>query len=563
MNLIEAAAHWAWDTSLAASVLLIPALIFSMFFRRPAFTPIRHMLGLLIVARLLLPFSLSSPASVFNLIQPQPAPVTISAARPAAAPIAAVEVTNRTLPARDKQSLVTAVATTIWVFGIGILLVPVAIQHIRVRRWMTPLNRITSGPPIEALMDALDAFNYRRAVAIYSVPELPSPALFGLFRPAILLPANLDKKRLRSVCLHEIAHLRRKDVLINWLMISAQTLHWFNPLVWISFRRLRADQELLCDEDVMRMLRPDERQSYGETLLALASPRSQAFSTLIPVSSNFKQLKERIGMIKCFQPVTRRFLVFALPLLAALLLIFTFTAATEKKLSPSAKSAKKTNTPMSQAGKTIEGLEMQFAMENDRVRAMEARVDELRKQLKVFAATEADLLKESDTIRRIEQDRTRAEHEFVQFKQLLSELKKKDRHELTHTIPTAYRDESLLRLLELQQKSEQQRVSIKLDYTDDHPEVRRLEEVLRLLSKQIDDRVKGVINGLETIVASRKAIVDQLNKQLAEIKIEESDLLERARPYFTAKRDLETHQKFRDAIYLRLLEQKADQAINR
>src|SRR6185295_12768642 len=140
-----------------------------------------------------------------------------------------------------------------------------------------------------------------------------------------------DLTRLRIVCLHEIAHFKRLDVFINWLMIIAQTLHWFNPLVWLTMRRLRADQELLCDGDVMRLLHPDEHRAYGETLLALASPRSYTLSTLIPVSSSFKQLKERIAMIKQFKPLSHRLLLFTLPPLAAVLAILTFTAAANKK----------------------------------------------------------------------------------------------------------------------------------------------------------------------------------------------------------------------------------------
>ncbi|HUS35806.1 MAG TPA: M56 family metallopeptidase, partial [Verrucomicrobiae bacterium] len=297
MNHLEAAAHWAWDTSLAASVLIIPALLFSFLFRNPRFTPIRHMLGLLIVARLLLPFSLPSPLSIFNLLKPQPAAIA-----PLSPPtIVAAEVTRLTPPPADKHSPIISAAAGIWILGLAILLTRVVVQHIKVRRWLTAKNHITEGPAVDALNAALTLSNCRRGIALYSIQGLQTPALFGFFRPAILLPADLaqsnDATRLRLVCLHEIAHLHRKDVLINWLMIVAQSLHWFNPLVWLALRRLRADQELLCDEAVMRHLRPEEHHTYGETLLALASPRSYAFSTLIPVSSNFKQLKERIAMI--------------------------------------------------------------------------------------------------------------------------------------------------------------------------------------------------------------------------------------------------------------------------
>lgn len=562
MNHLEAAAHWAWDTSLAASILIIPALLFSLLFRHPRFTPIRHMLGLLIVARLLLPVSLPSPLSIFNLLKPQPtAQIPIAPLSPPT--IVEVEVTRLTSPAQN-QSLLTSPATRMWILGLAILLTRVVVQHIKVRRWLTANNRITEGPAVEALNTALTLSNCRRRVALYSINGLSTPALFGLFHPAILLPADLarstDLTRLRLVCLHEIAHLQRMDVLINWLMIIAQSLHWFNPLVWLTLRRLRADQELLCDEAVMRVLRPEEHRTYGETLLALASPRAYRFSTLIPVSSNFKQLKERIAMIKQFKPATRRILVFTLPPLAALLAMLTFTAATQKKLTPApvqpevagAESAKK-------AEQSIKNLQNQFENADEQVQMMEDRINSLRRELRISALTEANLLNEPETVRRIEQDRIRAEQEYRQYNELLSSLKKKNRSELLHAIPTAYRDESLGGLLEKLQKTEQELALLQVDYASDHPDVKRQERLLKLIDRQIDDRIKGVIGGLESLVAARKAIVEELKNQLTEMKVSEAQSMERARPYFKARRDLEIHQRLRDSLYARLLEEKSNQ----
>ncbi|HUS37539.1 MAG TPA: hypothetical protein VM680_19480, partial [Verrucomicrobiae bacterium] len=309
-----------------------------------------------------------------------------------------------------------------------------------------------------------------------------------------------------------------------------------------------------------RHLRPEEHHTYGETLLALASPRSYAFSTLIPVSSNFKQLKERIAMIKQFKPATRRILVFTLPPLAALLAMLTFTAATQKKLTPAptqpelsgAESAKRSE-------QSIKSLEKQFENADEQVRVMEDKINAFRSQLGISALTEANLLDEPETVRRIEQDRIRAEQEYTQFKELLSSLKKKNRTELLHTIPTAYRDDTLVGLLERLQKSEQQLALLEIDYASDHPDVKREQALLKLIDRQMDDRVKGVLSGLESLVAARKAIVDELKKQLTEMKVAEAQSMERARPYFKARRDLEIHQRLRDSLYARLLEEKSNQ----
>jgi beta-lactamase regulating signal transducer with metallopeptidase domain len=44
---------------------------------------------------------------------------------------------------------------------------------------------------------------------------------------------------LRHVFLHELAHLKRHDIALNWLFAGAQALHWFNPLVWLAFQQAR------------------------------------------------------------------------------------------------------------------------------------------------------------------------------------------------------------------------------------------------------------------------------------------------------------------------------------
>src|SRR5687768_17544052 len=251
MNLLETAARWTWENSLAASILIAPALLASLVLRKPSFTPVRHLLGLLIIARLLLPFTLPSPTSVFNFIKPKQslaAPVSpLTQANPLPSPslpLALSPTPTKNLP----------LFPAFWLVGACILLARVVFQHAKVVRWTRRENLITSGPALDALNSALTVSRCNRRIALYSHPEITSPALFGLSRPAILLPTELaaagDETRLRLVCLHEIAHLRRMDVLVNWLMILVQALHWFNPLVWLALRRLRADQEILCDTDV-------------------------------------------------------------------------------------------------------------------------------------------------------------------------------------------------------------------------------------------------------------------------------------------------------------------------
>ncbi|HEY3913369.1 MAG TPA: M56 family metallopeptidase, partial [Verrucomicrobiae bacterium] len=93
--------------------------------------------------------------------------------------------------------------------------------------------------------------------------------------PTLLL-SKLNEQELRMVFLHEMAHVRRNDTVLNWLMIGVQFLHWFNPLVWMAFRRLRADRELVCDSMVMARVHPEDHVGYGVVLLKLVEKFSES-----------------------------------------------------------------------------------------------------------------------------------------------------------------------------------------------------------------------------------------------------------------------------------------------
>jgi len=220
MHLLETAARWAWETSLAASILIIPALLPAFFLRKPGFTPIRHMLGLLIVARLLLPLALPSSLSIFNILQPESFWHAASQHGPALTPTeSGPETTHLPRPARNSSlSLQSTPAAKsipllpfLWSLGVVAILARVIFQHIKIRRQLQVSSEITCGPACNALVSALELSNCHRRIKLYSIPNLSTPALFGLFRPSILFPSDLaqsnDVTRLRLVCLHEIAHL--------------------------------------------------------------------------------------------------------------------------------------------------------------------------------------------------------------------------------------------------------------------------------------------------------------------------------------------------------------------
>jgi beta-lactamase regulating signal transducer with metallopeptidase domain len=103
--------------------------------------------------------------------------------------------------------------------------------------------------------------------------EVESPAVCGLWRPVLLLPAGFPAAftaaEARLILLHEFSHLKRHDLAQNWLLFALQALHWFNPLIWFAFARLRRDRETACDARVLALDAEDRRVEYGHALLKM------------------------------------------------------------------------------------------------------------------------------------------------------------------------------------------------------------------------------------------------------------------------------------------------------
>ena len=167
---------------------------------------------------------------------------------------------------------------------------------------------------------------------VYLVEEgLPSPCLFGLFRPAIYLtPAALaSPDSLRHVLAHEETHARHLDPLWSLLRAVCLTVYWFDPLVWWAALASRTDCELACDEGALKRLGEAERVPYGRTLLSLIPVRKVPANPLLSattMTAGKRQLKDRITRV-AENPVYLGRALFAAVALAALVCAVTFTGA--------------------------------------------------------------------------------------------------------------------------------------------------------------------------------------------------------------------------------------------
>lgn len=168
---------------------------------------------------------------------------------------------------------------------------------------------------------------WQTSVRLKLVEGRMSPAVCGLLRPVILLPRSLAERlsagQLRAVLLHELIHLRRRDVWLNFAQALLQIVYWWHPLVWLANARIRRVREEAVDDAVMLALR-DEAESYAPTLLAvakLALARPLASLGLVGIMESRHSLRQRIERLVDFRPPRQAGLT-----LVSLLGILAFTA---------------------------------------------------------------------------------------------------------------------------------------------------------------------------------------------------------------------------------------------
>lgn len=140
-----------------------------------------------------------------------------------------------------------------------------------------------------------------RKTRVYEMDGLPSPCLFGLFRPAVYLnEAALSSGRLEHILIHEYTHYRHGDHFWAVLRSVCLAVHWVNPLVWWACALSRRDCELACDEAAIRRLGGDQRLDYGQTLLQMVRKHpapGDFFHTATTMTAGKRAMKERIALI--------------------------------------------------------------------------------------------------------------------------------------------------------------------------------------------------------------------------------------------------------------------------
>jgi beta-lactamase regulating signal transducer with metallopeptidase domain len=164
---------------------------------------------------------------------------------------------------------------SVWLLGMTALAVFLAVRLRSLSRGCGETSEAPSVPEsfYNRMRQCASRVGLRRLPRVVSTARLSNPAVFGMFRPILLMPVGYLRRLSRTdtehVLLHEFCHIKRGDLFVHGFTLCLQVVYWFNPLLWLVRRRIHHLRELCCDGSVANLLREDTL-AYRETLLETA-----------------------------------------------------------------------------------------------------------------------------------------------------------------------------------------------------------------------------------------------------------------------------------------------------
>lgn len=250
--------YWIFNMSIIASLTGLIVLLI----RRVKFIPHRVSVFLWVIPflRMCFPFGMNSPYSLMTLIS-KLTTKTVTVFLPADdfgfSFTNSIMAANSYFPITYKVNLLSKVFETaglIWIIGTLAIIIALVILYVATKREVRDSRSLGQN--------------------VYLSDKIDSPAVYGIIRPRILLPAALEESAREYVLQHERTHVRRCDNLWRLIGFFLTAVHWFNPLSWLFLKTFLADLELACDEKAVSKYTDEERKEYARALLNCARSKN-------------------------------------------------------------------------------------------------------------------------------------------------------------------------------------------------------------------------------------------------------------------------------------------------
>lgn len=185
----------------------------------------------------------------------------------------------------------------VYVLGVVLLLVRSFFFYIRLRRALH--TGTSANAEITARIQAVAEQYHLPTCRAVIVEGAGSAFLCGVISPILVLPAGRDTDD--KVLLHELLHLKYRDVIWSLVICLLRCIHWCNPLLWYCANQAGNDLESLCDQRVLERLEGEERREYGRILLSMANEKYARAPGTSCASNGGKNIRQRIEAIVRFK----------------------------------------------------------------------------------------------------------------------------------------------------------------------------------------------------------------------------------------------------------------------
>lgn len=231
-----------------------------------------------------------------------------------------------------------------WAIGVVILSSVLILAWLRVRNIRRDSWEMVPRKDTNVVKKCLEQVPIRKKVHMRISNKISVPLASGIIKPIIILPEQLynimNEEELSYIVMHELVHIKRRDVLFTYMSSIICVINWFNPLVWGAYLLSKRDCELACDESVLELLSADEAKAYGLTILKTLEyiskkrPDSYKMMNIVLVKtliSNRKEIGGRISNVACYEKKPQVVVFMSLAILLSLSVFSLNDGSNEKR----------------------------------------------------------------------------------------------------------------------------------------------------------------------------------------------------------------------------------------
>lgn len=258
-----------FEISVTTSIIILGLRLLAPYLNKTYAAKWKYWIWLVLAIRLVIPINISLPTAPLTVNMPNTSLLDAATAQPDAVIVPPEPILSLTETVQKTSTLLDAF-TIIWVIGVVAFMVYQLAGYFIFKKKVLRWSKASQDPHVEsAILSASAQIGLTRKIIPLVSDSVSSPLMIGFFRPLLILPGETySDADLSFIIRHELTHCKRNDLWYKLLLIVANAVHWFNPVVYLMFHQASEDLELSCDDTVTNGMPFAERKVYSETILA-------------------------------------------------------------------------------------------------------------------------------------------------------------------------------------------------------------------------------------------------------------------------------------------------------